>query len=61
MTDDVLVVTVRAANAGYLLRYWHADCSPDAGINDTACRRWLQNGAVMKEVESRILAPGYEE
>lgn len=61
MTDGMLALTVRAANAGYLLRRWYVDCSADANIDEPACRLWLRNGAALQSAQSRILAPGYED
>lgn len=61
MNGGVLTINVRAANVGYLLRRWYIDCSGDADINDPACRLWLRNGAVIKDVQSRIMAPGYKD
>lgn len=61
MTDGVLTLSARAANVGYLLRRWYVDCSADASINDPACRLWLKNVIAIKEVQSRVLAPAYED
>lgn len=61
MNDGVLTISARAANVGYLLRRWYVDCSADASINDPACRLWLRNVSAIKEVQSRVLAPGYED
>ncbi|MEQ6292093.1 transcriptional regulator [Vogesella sp. GCM10023246] len=61
MNDGVLTINARAANVGYLLRRWYVDCSADASINDPACRLWLQNIRSIKEVQSRVLAPGYKD
>ncbi|MDC7698336.1 WYL domain-containing protein [Vogesella indigofera] len=61
MSDGVLAITVRAANVSYLLRRWYIDCSPDAAIADQACRLWLRNTTVLRDSESRTLAPGYKE
>lgn len=61
MSDGVLKLTVRAATAGYMLRRWSVDCSPDHHIHDVATRLWLSNWASLKGVESANLAPGYLE
>jgi hypothetical protein len=59
MTDGVMKVRVRATNAGYLLRQWNVDCSPDhslAGKEYTLC---LRDPLVLHAAESALLAPGY--
>jgi predicted DNA-binding transcriptional regulator YafY len=59
MTDGVLNVRVRATNAGYLLRQWNVDCSPDhrlVGKEYTLC---LRDPLVLHAAESALLAPGY--
>lgn len=60
MTDGVLTISARAANVGYLLRRWYVDCSANAAIDDPACRLWLQNTAVLQNVQSANFAPGVE-
>ena len=60
MTNGRLSLTVRAANAGYLLRQWYVDCSEAAVIHDPACRLWLRNPSVLDGVESAVFAPGVE-
>ena len=68
MKNGLLVVNVRASLAGYFLRQWAVDCSPDHsggpdavkdGSND-AIRLWLRNGAALYGVETAKLAPGYK-
>lgn len=59
MANGVLNVQVRAANAGYMLRRWFVDCSPNHALQDEACRLWLRNGIALYGVESAKLAPGY--
>jgi len=60
MVDGALHITVRAAMAGYILRQWHVDCSPDHCLADKAFRLWLQDPLVLYGVESAFLAPGYK-
>ena len=60
MQGGMLSLDVRAANAGYLLRRWYVDCSADARLQDPACRLWLNNAAVLSDVESAVFAPGVE-
>lgn len=67
MKDGRLIVNVRASLAGYFLRQWNVDCSPDHsggpdrstnGSND-AVRLWLNNTLALYGVETASLAPGY--
>ncbi len=57
--DGVLKVQVRAALAGYLLRQWCVDCSPDQSQNGEEFRLWLKNHPILYGVDSATLAPGY--
>lgn len=59
MTGGVLQLKLRAAMAGYVLRQWHVDCSPDHGLKDEAFRLWLRNPLALYGVESAKFAPGY--
>lgn len=59
MRDGELRLQVRAAMAGYLLRQWHVDCSPDHKIDDAAFRLWLKNPLALYDVSSASFAPGY--
>ncbi|MCD5329923.1 WYL domain-containing protein [Chromobacterium piscinae] len=61
MRDGMLLLTVRAANAGYLLRRWFVDCSANASMDDPACRLWLKNSQSIQGAQSMAMAPGYEE
>jgi hypothetical protein len=59
LIDGVMKVRVRATNAGYLLRQWNVDCSPDhclVGKEYTLC---LRDPLVLHAAESALLAPGY--
>lgn len=58
MTDGVLRVKTRAAMAGYVLRRWSVDSSPDHRLDPEAHHLWLQNPQTLYGVESAILAPG---
>lgn len=60
MKDGVLHLKLRAAMAGYVLRQWHVDCSPNHSINDEAFRLWLSDPLALYGVESAKLAPGYK-
>lgn len=59
MTKGVLRVTARAAMAGYVLRQWQVDCSPDASLQGAQYRLRLENWGVLKNVNSADLAPRY--
>lgn len=59
MVDGVFRLKVRAAMAGYVLRQWHVDCSPDHNIKDEAFRLWLDDPLALYGVGSAIFAPGY--
>lgn len=60
MTDGSVHIKLRAAMAGYVLRQWHVDCSPDHGIQDEAFRLWLSNPLALYGVGSAKFAPGYK-
>lgn len=59
MRDGVLQLKLRAAMAGYILRQWHVDCSPDHSLSDKAFRLWLSNPLALYGVGSALFAPGY--
>lgn len=58
MKDGVLRVSVRAAHAGYILRSWSVDCSPDHHLGDVDCALWLRDPLSLYGSEAE-LAPGY--
>lgn len=59
MTDGHLLLNVRAAIAGYVLRQWSVDCSPDHSLDPTLYRLWLRDPLVLYGVQNAVLAPGY--
>lgn len=59
MSDDRLVLNVRAAIAGYVLQQWNVDCSPDHSLDPRRYRLWLKDPLVLYGVENAVLAPGY--
>jgi predicted DNA-binding transcriptional regulator YafY len=61
MRDGVLHLKLRAAMAGYILRQWHVDCSPDHCLTDEAFRLWLRDPLALYGVGSALFAPGYRE
>ena len=54
-----LRVTFRAAVAGYVLRQWQVDCSPDARLREREFRLWLADTAQLNGVDNAVLAPGF--
>jgi hypothetical protein len=58
MTKGKLIVKIRAAIAGYLLRLWNVDCSADNHLDPAIHRLWLRNTNVLCGVVSAAIAPG---
>ncbi len=61
MTGGVLMLKARAALAGYVLRRWSVDASPDHRLDPKSHHLWLRNAETLYGVESAALAPGYGE
>jgi hypothetical protein len=59
MEDGVLRLRVRAALAGFVLRRWNVDCSPNHSLLGPEHRLWLRDPLALYGVESATLAPGY--
>ncbi|MNP58185.1 hypothetical protein D3C76_1530790 [compost metagenome] len=59
MVDGMLSLNLRAATAGYTLRKWSVDCSPDHSLRGPEFRLWLSNPLGLYGVKNAILAPGY--
>lgn len=59
MQDGVLKLRMRAALAGYALRQWGVDCSPDHRLRGPDNRLWLRDHLALYGVETAVLAPGY--
>ena len=59
MKKGVLEMRVRAATAGYMLRKWSVDCSPDHSLKGKEFRLWLKDHLTLYGVETAVLAPGY--
>jgi len=59
MRDGVLRMKLRAATAGYILRKWSVDSSPDHSLRGPEYRLWLKNPLALYGVRSAVLAPGY--
>jgi hypothetical protein len=58
MTDSVLRIKSRAALAGYVLRRWSIDSSPDHRLDPNSHHLWLRNTQTLYGVGSAGLAPG---
>lgn len=61
MEDGVLRLRARAALAGYMLRRWSIDCSPDHSLDPASHHLWLRNPQTLYGVESAVFAPGAKE
>lgn len=59
MEDGVLRLRTRAALAGYILRRWSIDCSPDHSLHGPEYRLWLRDSFALYGVDSAVLAPSY--
>lgn len=60
MNDGMLELNVRAAMAGYLLRRWNVDCTPNASLRGAEYQLWLKNRQTLYGAENLAIAPGYE-
>lgn len=61
MVDGVMKVKVRAANAGYMLRRWSVDCSPDHCLEGLEYALWLKDPLALYGASNAQLAPGYQD
>lgn len=59
MEDGSLRLKLRAATAGYILRQWSVDCSPDHSLRGHEFRLWLKDPLAIYGVKNALLAPGY--
>ncbi len=59
MRGGVLRMNLRAATAGYVLRKWSVDCSPDHSLRGHEYRLWLKDHLAIYGVRNAVLAPGY--
>jgi hypothetical protein len=59
MENGMLKAHVRAAMAGYVLRYWNVDCSSDHSLNSPEYQLCLKNTVTLYGVENLAIAPGY--
>ena len=60
LEDGVLKIKARAALAGYVLRRWSVDSSPDHCLDPATHHLWPRNPQTLYGVESASLAPGRE-
>jgi hypothetical protein len=60
MKQGVLPLKLRAATAGYILRKWSVDCSPDHSLRGEEYRLWLKNNLALYGVKNAVIAPGYQ-
>ncbi len=60
MRDGALRIKARAALAGYVLRRWNVDASPDHRLDPASHHLWLRNTLTLYGVESASLAPGQQ-
>jgi hypothetical protein len=61
MVRGSLRMKLRAATAGYILRQWSVDCSPDHSLRGHEHRLWLKDHLALYGVKNAVLAPGYKE
>jgi hypothetical protein len=60
MRDGQLKVSLRGAVAGYVMRQWQVDCSPDASMRGQEIRLRLADPVQLHGAGSAALAPGYQ-
>lgn len=59
MVRGALRMKLRAATAGYILRQWSVDCSPDHRLRGPEFRLWLNDHLALYGVTNAVFAPGY--
>lgn len=59
MRNGVLQMKLPAATAGYILRQWSVNCSPDHDLRGHDYRLWLKGHLAIYGVRHALLAPGY--
>lgn len=60
MENEQLLIEVRAAMAGYLLRRWNVDCTERGSLQGPEYQLWLQNRFTLNNVPNLAIAPGFE-
>lgn len=61
MYNQKLLIKVRGAMAGYLLRRWNVDCTERGTLRGAEYQLWLQNRFALNDVGNLAIAPGYKE
>ena len=61
MDNQQLLIEVRAAMAGYLLRRWNVDCTERGTLKGAEYQLWLQNRFTLNNVQNLAIAPGYKD
>ena len=59
ITGKSLRIKLRAAVAGYYLRYWNVDCTMDYSLSGLEYDLWLSNPLELYGVKNALIAPGY--
>ena len=59
MVNGSIELKLRAATAGYMLRRWSVDCSPDHSLRGPEYRLWLNDPLTIYGAKNALLAPGY--
>ncbi|NMH61497.1 WYL domain-containing protein [Alteromonas ponticola] len=59
MENKQLLIEVRSAMAGYLLRRWNVDCTERGTLKGAEYQLWLQNRFTLNSVKNLAIAPGY--
>lgn len=60
MEGGVLLLEVREALLGYLMRQWNVDCTKDASLVGDEHHLWLSNINELENVASMTISPGYK-
>lgn len=60
MENEQVLIEVRAAMAGYLLRRWNVDCSVRGTLEGPEYQLWLLNRCAIKNVQNLAIAPGFK-
>mgnify|MGYP006405238769 CR=1 FL=1 len=61
MESGQLLLNVRAAMAGYLLRRWNVDCTERGTLKGAEYQLWLQNRFTLRDVNNLAIAPRYKD
>ena len=59
MRGGVLRMKLPTGTAGYILRQWSVDCTPDHSLRGHEYRLWLKDHLAIYGVRNAVLAPGY--